>query len=397
MSNPAVKYNPDKLDEDDSIVIAVQEPAPRNKKPIPYKWITSGILLLCAIAALAAWIVHEQRYASSDIALVRGHIAELGARLDGVVERVLVDTGDQVKAGQPLVTFEQNHLHARVAQADARLITLERQLDAQAARIDYERKRLGERNNQGDANLAAMAAEVRAAKIRSDDNRSIYITRRALLKNQGAISAEEVRDTRADWQEAEAMFKARQSDYNALAAAENRARLANAELVIQEQELGILSGQIEQARAARARVQADLASSTIFAPESGVIVSRIVQPGASIEAGLPTVSMWLDKKLWIEAWLDEKDIIDVNIGADAIVTLHAIQGEEFWGKVTAIRPVSDVEQPQTEMLQPRFTRMRAAPVMAVLVTLDNPPQHLTQLLRPGLSAEVAIVRNSGSD
>jgi HlyD family secretion protein len=46
---------------------------------------------------------------------------EVRSRLSGIVERVLVEAGDEVEAGQPLVEIERELLEAQVAEARARL------------------------------------------------------------------------------------------------------------------------------------------------------------------------------------------------------------------------------------------------------------------------------------
>jgi multidrug resistance efflux pump len=92
--------------------------------------------------------------------------------------------------------------------------------------------------------------------------------------------------------------------------------------------------------------------------------------------------------IWIEAWVDENQINRIDIGNQATVTLPSHSGQELKGVVKAIGVATDYEQPVEAVPQPRATRMRGAPVISVLIQLqDVPPSSLL----PGLSATVAIL------
>ena len=71
------------------------------------------------------------------------------------------------------------------------------------------------------------------------------------------------------------------------------------------------------------------------------------------------------------------------------VTLPSHPGQEFKGIVDAIGVATDFEQPIDAVPQPRATRMRNAPVISILVRLQDAPATLL----PGLSATVAILQD----
>jgi multidrug resistance efflux pump len=98
--------------------------------------------------------------------------------------------------------------------------------------------------------------------------------------------------------------------------------------------------------------------------------------------------MWLGDDLWVESWIDEEELGSVRVGSEATVTFHALPGQEFSGTVERIGLATDLEIPEEEVPQPRFSRMRGAPVVGVRIRLDDQPSNLM----PGLSAVVAIRR-----
>lgn len=124
-------------------------------------------------SAALAGLVTERPAAAAGALTVRAH-AELGydrnrlaripSRVDGIVERVLVDVGDRVAAGQPLLEI------SAVEAASAKQAYLAARLDEEFARLDLARERglheqaiAAERELQVAAAAAARAEAVLAA------------------------------------------------------------------------------------------------------------------------------------------------------------------------------------------------------------------------------------------
>jgi hypothetical protein len=72
------------------------------------------------------------------------------------------------------------------------------------------------------------------------------------------------------------------------------------------------------------------------------------------------------------------------------VTLSSHPGREFSGVVEVIGVITDFEQAPTDVPQPRFMRMRGAPMVGVVVRLQDAPE----MLMPGMTA-VAAIRGEG--
>jgi multidrug resistance efflux pump len=167
---------------------------------------------------------------------------------------------------------------------------------------------------------------------------------------------------------------------------DGRARGARDAVTVRLSRITVLEADLRAAQARLARAEADLESAAIRAPTEGAIVRRIVQPGGAIEAGMPVISMWLGDDLWVESWIDEEELSSIHVGSEATVTFHALPRQEFTGTVERIGLATDLEIPEDEVPQPRFSRMRGAPVVSVRIRLDERPPDLL----PGLSAVVAI-------
>jgi membrane fusion protein, multidrug efflux system len=349
-----------------------------------------GLLLVLLLAPVISWVHYESRHVTSTNAAVRGYISDIGTQVDGLVASVEVDAGDRVRAGQILVRLEDRHFRAEVREATAELGGLTQEIEAERLTIAHERQRVAQHAREAEARLTAAEANTAAAEIRADDARENFKLRESLLSRGGAISGEDVRDAETSRLTADALLREARARYIAAESAQASVQLDDDGLAIREQRIGVLEADVLRAEARLTRAEADLEAASIRAPADGAVLRRIVQPGASVEAGEPILSMLLGEDLWVEAWVDEDEIGAVRVGSEVTVTLRSVPGREFAGVVDRIAVATDLEMPAEDVPQPRFHRMRGAPVVGVRVRLHEPPEDL----RPGMSAVVAIREGS---
>lgn len=352
----------------------------------------SAWMIACAVFVLVAtpiglWLNYQSDYVMSRNAMVRSQLAQIGARLQGVVTSIEAEEGERVSAGQILARLEDRHIRADAQQAQAELEGLKRELEVERSAIIHEEQQLENRLREATAKVNSAAADLEAAQSRADDARAAHEVRLSLW-GAGFVSREAVRDAQAKSSTADALVKGAHAEREAARVAAKRAQLDAAGLAIRKQRIGVLEAGVMRAQARLAAAQANLEATLIRAPADGAVVRRIVEPGGSVDIGSPILSFWIGKDVWVEAWLDEDDIGEVKIGSAARVTLQSFPGREFHGTVDKIGLTTDYEMPASEVPQPRSVRMRGAPVVGVSIRLENPPRELL----PGLSAVVGIRR-----
>jgi HlyD family secretion protein len=346
---------------------------------------TALLVVALLLAPVVAWLRYQAVHVTSTNAAVRGHIADLGTPLTGLVAAVEVDAGDRVAAGQVLVRLDDRTLRAEVREAMADLQGLQRKLEVERAAIAHELLQAEQQEQEALANVAAARAQSSAADSRARNARQQHEARQS-LGARGAVSNQDLLNAETGSLTAQAQVQEARAKYLAAQSAEQGARLARDGLAIRERAIGVLEADVQRAEARLAKAQADLESVLIRAPEQGGILRRIVQPGGSIEVGQPVMSMWLGHEVWVDAWVDEDDIGAIRVGNPATVTLRALPGRELNGVVDKIGLATDFEMPSSEVPQPRFSRMSGTPVVGIRVRLADAPEDLV----PGLSAVVAI-------
>ncbi len=362
----------------------------KNYRNRTLKWMLVCILLILLSIPFVTWLQYQSSNIISRNAIVRGNLAEIGTRINGVLMDIDVPAGEKVWSGQVLAKLEHQHIKAEGEEAKAELEGFARELEVEQMAIEHEKLLLQNKIQEAGANLAAAQAEVTAAKTRAREAENFYQARKKLLSEQ-LISREDVRDANSKRRTAAALVRVAEANYLAAKSAQENASLDSDGLLIRKQRIGVLEANVARAKARLAKADADLQGTHIRAPGDGVVIRWLIQQGGSVEVGKPVLSMWVGDEVWIEAWIDEDEISHIQVGDIATVTLQSFPGKEFMGVVEKIGLTTDFQTPAPDIPQPRFTRMRGAPVIGVLVRLNDPPDKLL----PGLSAVVAIQNSVG--
>lgn len=356
--------------------------------PSPRRWLPPAVaaaLLAAVIAPIAIWTAYRSDNVVSRDAAVRSNIADVGARIDGVISSVEVDAGDRVVAGQVVARLVDGHVRARVSQARSQLEKAKRELEVERLAIEHERRRLSGSVRETSADFSAASASVAAAESRADEARRQLLLQQSMV-TQGLLPAERARMAATELRTVEAQLKEARAAAASADAGKDLAVVASDGIAVRVKRISVLESDIASFEAELALAESNLDATVIRAPDSGAVVRRIVQPGGSVAVGQPVIGLWVGEKIWVEAWLDEDDIGRIGVGSPASVTFKSYPDREFTGVVESMGVSTDVELPDDQFLQPRQQRMRADPLVSVRVRLEDPGADLF----PGMSAVVAI-------
>jgi len=298
----------------------------------------------------------QERFVSTVTAsgeIVATRYADIGSSVMGKIVSLPVAEGEWVRAGQVLARIDAVQAESDLSSAQAQVLALEATL--QGAREQVQ---------------AAMA-EVVAAEARAADAEQQFGRKKELF-DAGLVAAAE--------------FEAARS------AADNaRAQVAAARATVARvgQEVAAADRRVNQARAAQRGANDILSKTSIVSPIDGVVTRLQVREGEMVVVGIQnqpgTTLMTVSDLGAIDAELNvaEADVLRLATGQASTVTLEAMPGRRFAGKVVEIGasalPVSGTGA--------------AAREFKVVVRLEQPDP----LLRPGLTcdAEIVIAERAG--
>jgi HlyD family secretion protein len=194
-----------------------------------------------------------------------------------------------------------------------------------------------------------------------------------------------------DWERGQELYKQgliAKQDYDsavaALASAQARSEQARAQLSQSH------SG-LSQNKAMLSRLTDVLRKTTYRAPINGVVTYIAVRVGENVVPGIQNATgsylMTISDMSVVtsEVMVDETDIVNVKLNEEAEVTIDALPGKFFKGKVTEVGTQAVLRSSGLASTQ-STTGNQEAKDFKVVVTLTNPPDGL----RPGLSSTAKI-------
>jgi membrane fusion protein (multidrug efflux system) len=151
-----------------------------------------------------------------------------------------------------------------------------------------------------------------------------------------------------------------------------------------------VKARFEAASAQVAEAELNVANTKITAPYDGVVAKKSVEVGQLASPGVPLIGFVGSNERWIIANFKETDLPNIKVGSLVDITLDAIPGREFKGKVESI---SSATGATFTLLPPdnatgNFTKVvQRVPVKVVLNQLNEGD---IELLKAGLSADVKV-------
>jgi HlyD family secretion protein len=286
--------------------------------------------------------------------------ARLGFQAPGRIDTIAVREGDAVRAGQELARLDRAELLARRGQAEAQV---------EAARALLLELRRGFRAEEvAQARAARDAARQRLQDAERDLERS---TR---LYEGGAVSREAL----------DKAAVARQIAADQLAQADEQLKLLHAGP--RPEQIQAQRAQLVQAEAGVRAIDAQLAHMVVRAPFDAVVTVRHHEPGETVGAGTPVLTLMNPADRWVRIYIREDRIGTVRLGAPAAITTDSYPEKEYPGEVMFIAPEAEFTPKNVQTAGERVKL-----VYAVKVRVTGDP---AQDLKPGMPADVRVILGS---
>jgi len=252
---------------------------------------------------------------------------DLSSQISGQIADVKVDFNSKVKAGDLLAVLDEKTFRAKVASAEANLL------------------------------MATAGIQVQQAAIK---------------KNQALV-----KKAQEDFDRQRQLAARGVASQSSLAAATAALSTARADLAVAEAQLSNANALAVQRRSDLQQAKIDLERTEIRSPIDGVVITRNIDPGATVAATLSAPVLFQIaqdlSKIQIAALVDEADIGRIKQGDDVTFTVDAYPDQTFRGKVAQVRIGG--------------TNQNNVVTYTVIVRADNPRENLL----PGMTTTVRII------
>ncbi len=313
----------------------------------------------------------------------------------GTVEHLYVEVGDRVTGEQLLAELDTTDLEYRVAEAEQALLI------SQSA---YDRLISGPTENEIERARAALArAEAQlASALAAQENARRQVTVACSGLDDAADALETAQEAYDDYvttgYEADATFvpdpdspvaKALDNARSAYDVAESQCEIARAQAedtgqvdaarasvddaqaaldaLLEgptEDEIEQAQAQLEQARIRLDEARSALDDARLVAPFDGIVTDVRITEGQSVGAGMAVITVVDDSRLHVDVPVDELDVVSVETGQRANVTLQAADDVTVEGIVTRIDPAGrDVQGIVTYNVRVDVTPTDEVPVL----------------------------------
>ena len=273
----------------------------------------------------------------------------------GRITQILVKEGDKIKKGDRLLLQEAVQATADVQAQSAAINSSE--MGVQAAEASFR---------SAQADLIQQQANLEKAKLDWERGQGLF--------KDGLIPKQD--------------FDQRKSTYDAAFAAVDSSKARVQSLKAQ---LNQTQSMVNQNKAVLVHTKDILSKTTYISPINGIVsylpvrLGEYVVPGIQNSNGSFLMTLSDMSVVTAEVKVDETDIVNVRTGQDADVTIDAVPGKVFKGKVTEIGSQATLRSSGLATTQ-STTSTQEAKDFKVVVTLAAPPDNL----RPGLSTTAKI-------
>jgi HlyD family secretion protein len=339
-------------------------------------FILLGIIFVMAAVYYGVTVNH-----SKDLVLigtVDSNQVIVSAQVEGRIQKLLVDEGTPVKAGDLIAVLDPSELQTQEAAAAANISSLQNKV----TEMQHTEQSTSGSTSSDVANARAMVSSAKAQlaqakatldRTASDSRRMIELAQAGVQSEQERVQAEtNLQAAQATVQAQEELVKAAEANLNAAIARTQQANAAKSTVQSTEADL-------KNAIAQKNQAAVRLGYTNVYAPVTGTVSVRAARQGEVVNIGAPIVTIVDLTDTWARAAIPET--YADHIGYGDVLRVRMPGGTITSGKVF-FKGVEGDFATQRDVSR----RKRDIRTIVLKVRLDNPKGEYV----PGMTAEVLV-------
>lgn len=302
----------------------------------------------------------------------------VSAQVEGRIQKLLVDEGTPVKAGDLIAVLDPSELQTQEAAATANITSLQNRVaEMQHTEESTSGSTTGDvanaRAKLSSAKAQLLQAQATLERTQSDSRRTIELAKAGVASDQDRVQAEtNLQAGKASMQAQQELVKAAEADLNSAIARTHQANAARSTVQSTEADL-------KNAVAQKNQAAVRLGYTNVYAPVSGTVSVRAARQGEVVNIGAPIVTIVDLNDTWVRAAIPET--FADHIGYGDVLRVRLPGGTSSSGKVFFKGVESDFATQRDVSRRKRDIR-----TIILKVRLDNPKGAFV----PGMTAEVLV-------
>jgi HlyD family secretion protein len=289
------------------------------------------VLIFLFLVALVLYFVTTP--STKDVQLtgiITGNDLIASPLVSGRIQKLYVDEGSEVKAGQLIAEIDPTELQAARDAAAANIRTLQARLGQSSKTQTMNDAQTSAAVQQAQASVTAVRAQLEQARATASLDEVTYRRDQSLL-DAGVIAPQERDIAESTWRAAQANVKAFEDQVKAQEGQLSVAQANRQQVGVQQSDVVATQAQIAQAVAQKNQAETQLSYSKVVAPTDGIVSVRVARQGEVVQAGGPIVTVLDIDHLWVQTDVEEGCIDRIAFGQTLKVKLPS--GEIIDGAV----------------------------------------------------------------
>lgn len=352
---------------------------------LTFKWYLRWPLLIGAILITGGWVYERSHTVAITDARIASNVIVISSYRPGLLTRFVVESGNQVAAGDLLVQIddraERLELHdidlqiavqkAEINRSQKQLMMLREELDSQMA---IENARL--ESVQSSAHKADSALQLSLSNFRRSDT----------LYAKQLLSRRQWEEDRLKYHQSLETQAQAKSEFKLQAAQVRKARvqLSSAELL--EQQIAIMEKSAESLNVKRQKLILEIEDRQIRSPIQAVIDKTFSHVGEYVSQGRRLLMLHDPNHVWVDANLKETELRHIRLGMTASVVVDAYPDKLFKATITHIDHATTSEFALLPNPNPSSNFTKVTQRIRVNLAVEQEES----LLKPGMMVEVSI-------
>jgi HlyD family secretion protein len=341
------------------------------------------LLSVIFVGAFIYYLATTNRSQGLDlIGTVDANQVMVSPQIQGRIEKLLVDEGTPVKAGDLIALLDANELQAQERAATATINSLRSKvsetLATEAATKGSTAGDVANAEARLESTRAQLAqAEANLEQIKTDHDRTISLAAAGVASQQDKDRADaQLKAQQAAVKALQDQVRAAQADLNSAIARTHQAHAAQSTVAATRAEMA-------NAAALQAEAQVRLGYTRVLAPVSGTVSVRAAREGEVVNPGQPIVTIVDLSDTWVRAAVPETYADRIALGD--VFNVRMPSGQTVPGKVF-FKAVEGDFATQRDVSR----RKRDIKTVVLKLRIENP----NELFVPGMTADVQVPQST---
>ena len=346
-----------------------------------------NLVVLVMVLGGLFWVVKSYFNFGNDkytnAAQVESFINPINTRVSAYIKEIRFVEHQPVKKGDTLMILDNREILTQVGQAEAAYMAALASKNVTSQSVNTASNNV----NTVGANVQAASAGIKAAKARLWNAEQNFKRYQNLLKDE-AVTRQQFDQIKTEYESQKAQLEVQIAQLQSVVNTKTSSELTVNEV---KSRIGLNDAEIKRVESALEMAKLNLSYTVITAPHDGIMGRRSVNVGQLLNPSQQVATIVDINNVWITANYRENQMENVKIGGLAKVTVDALGGKEFEGKITAISGATGARYSAVPVDNStgNFVKVQQRIPVRIEFTDKNKIEDLKQL-RAGMNVQVTI-------